>query len=64
MDTATASEDAAAAAAAVEAGAPFHAATPRDARRSLMHTRRAAAWRHLNTVERDVLLVITALCKV
>jgi len=40
------------------------ASTPRDARRTLMRERRAAAWRHLNVVERDVLIVITALCKV
>jgi hypothetical protein len=31
---------------------------------SLMRERRAAAWRHLNVVERDVLIVVTALCKV
>lgn len=31
---------------------------------TLMRERRAAAWRHLNVVERDVLIVITALCKV
>lgn len=29
-----------------------------------MRERRAAAWRHLNVVERDVLIVVTALCKV
>ena len=45
-----------------DGGAPV--ATPRDVRRSLMHERRAAAWRHLNVVERDVLIVVTALCKV
>ena len=31
---------------------------------TLMRERRAAAWRHLNVVERDVLIVVTALCKV
>ena len=41
-----------------------HAATPRDVRRVLMRERRAAAWRHLNVLERDVIIVFSALCKV
>ncbi len=36
----------------------------RDVRRVLMRERRAAAWRHLTTSERDVLTVLTAVCKV
>lgn len=41
-----------------------HAATPRDVRRVMMRERRAAAWRHLNVLERDVIIVFSALCKV
>ncbi len=39
-------------------------AKERDVRRVLMRERRAAAWRHLTTSERDVLTVLTAVCKV
>ena len=43
---------------------PQFAATPRDVRRVMMRERRAAAWRHLNVLERDVIIVFSALCKV
>ena len=36
----------------------------RDVRRVLMRERRAAAWRHLHVLERDVLTVLSAICKV
>lgn len=64
LDEAAAASDVAVAARDKAAGAAVYAATPRDVRRSLQHSRRASAWRNLNTVERDVLLVMTALCKV
>ncbi|KAK9804748.1 hypothetical protein WJX72_003264 [[Myrmecia] bisecta] len=35
----------------------------RDVRRVLMRERRANAWRHLNVLERDVLTVLAAICK-
>lgn len=38
--------------------------TPPDPRRALMRDRRAAAWRSLTPVERDALIVLTAMCKV
>ncbi len=41
-----------------------HAATPRDVRRVVMRERRAAAWRNLHVLERDVIIVFSALCKV
>lgn len=42
---------------------PIHV-NPSCPAQTLMRERRAAAWRHLNVVERDVLIVVTALCKV
>jgi hypothetical protein len=36
----------------------------RDVRRVLMREKRAQAWRHLTLAERDVLTVLTAICKV
>lgn len=35
-----------------------------DVRRVLMRERRAAAWRHLHVMEKDVLTVLSAVCKV
>ena len=35
-----------------------------DARRSVMREKRQAAWRHLSLNERDVLTVLSAICKV
>lgn len=49
---------------AVNEREPPFAATPRDVRRVVMRERRAAAWRHLNVLERDVIIVVSALCKV
>lgn len=40
------------------------AGTPKDVRRVMMRERRAAAWKHLNVMERDVVMVMSALCKV
>jgi hypothetical protein len=37
--------------------------TPPDPRRALMRDRRAAAWKLLTPVERDALIVLTAMCK-
>ena len=36
----------------------------RDVRRVVMRERRQAAWRHLTLPERDVLTVLSAICKV
>lgn len=38
--------------------------TPPDPRRALMRDRRAAAWRLLTTVEKDAVIVLSAMCKV
>jgi hypothetical protein len=39
-------------------------ASPKDLRRIMMRGRKVAAWRRLRLPERDVLTVLTAICKV